>query len=72
ECEAYAAIDEIIIDKKYCEPEKKVYEGTDVSYWSGTVKENVQLVPYTIKFNVGTRAESIATASPLYLIGKDA
>ncbi|MFM5997488.1 MAG: hypothetical protein ACKPGB_21240 [Dolichospermum sp.] len=72
ECEAYAAIDEIIIDKKYCEPEKKVYEGTDVSYWSGTVKENVQLVPYTIKFNVGTRAESIATASPLYLVGKDA
>jgi hypothetical protein len=72
ECEAYAAIDEIIIDEKYCEPEKKVYEGTDVSYWSGIVKKNVSLVPYTIKFKVGTRDESIATATPLYLVGKDA
>jgi hypothetical protein len=72
ECEAYAAIDEIIIDKNYCEPEKKTYEGTDVSYWSGTVKKDVKFVPYTIKFKVGTRAESIPTASPLYLVGKDA
>lgn len=69
ECEAYAAIDEIIIDPEYCEPEKKVYEGTDVSYWMGTVKKEITSpVPYTVKFKVGTRDESIATASPLYFV----
>ncbi|MBW4597877.1 MAG: hypothetical protein KME46_34470 [Brasilonema angustatum HA4187-MV1] len=68
ECEAYAAIDEIVIDKNYCEPEKKTYEGTDVSYWIATVKKEVKSVPYNIKFKVGTRAESISTSSPLYLI----
>lgn len=71
ECEAYAAIDEIIIDKECCEPEVKVYEGTDVSYWVGTVKKDITLIPYTIKFKAGTRAESIPTASPLYLVSKD-
>lgn len=71
ECEAYAAIDEIIIDPEYCEPEKKVYDGTDVSYWMGTVKKDITSpVPYTVKFKVGTRDESIPTASPLYLVGK--
>jgi hypothetical protein len=72
ECEAYAAIDDIIIDKSYCEPQKKTYEGTDVSYWVGTVKKDLTLTPYTIKFLVGTRAEPIATASSLYLVGKGA
>lgn len=72
ECEAYGAIDEIIIDKDYCEPEKKIYDGTDVSYWVGTVKKDLTMTPYTIKFKVGTRAESIPTASPLYLVSKDA
>lgn len=72
ECEAYAAIDQIIIDNDYCEPEKKVYEGTDVSYWTAKVKKNVQSIPYTIKFKVGTRAEPISTAAPLYLVGKAA
>jgi hypothetical protein len=43
EREAYAAIDEIIIDPEYCEVEKKVYEGTDVSYWVGTVKKRYHL-----------------------------
>jgi hypothetical protein len=71
ECEAYAAIADIIIDRKYCEPEKKVYEGTDVAYWIGIVKEDVQEVPYNIKFLCGTRAEPIPTATPLYLIGNN-
>ncbi|NJL41799.1 MAG: hypothetical protein HC899_37845 [Leptolyngbyaceae cyanobacterium SM1_4_3] len=72
ECEAYAAIDEIVIDEDYCKPEKKTYEGTDVSYWIGTVKKDVKIIPYNIKFKAGTRAEPITTASSLYLVGKDA
>lgn len=70
ECEAYAAIDEIIIDPEYCEPVKKIYDNTDVSYWSGVIKKEIKLLPYTIKFKVGTRAESVATATPIYLMGK--
>ncbi|NEQ79029.1 MAG: hypothetical protein F6K26_01815 [Moorea sp. SIO2I5] len=71
ECEAYAAIDAIIIDREYCEPEKIFYEGTDVSYWTGKVKKNVvQYIPYTIKFLVGTRADSIPTSFPLFLMGR--
>jgi hypothetical protein len=72
ECEAYAAIDNIIIDKTYCEPELKLYEGTDVSYWVGEVKEDVTSVPYHVTFKAGTRAEPIITATPLYLVGKSA
>lgn len=71
ECEAYAAIDDIIIDKDYCEPKKETYEGTDVSYWVGIVKKDVTLTPYSIKFKVGTRDEPIATASSLCLVGKN-
>jgi hypothetical protein len=69
ECEAYAAIDDIVIDKSYVEPKKEIYEGTDVSYWVGTIKKNVSFLPYSIKFKVGTREESIATTSSLCLIG---
>lgn len=70
ECEAYAAIEEIIIDKEYCEPKKEIYEGTDVSYWVGTVKKDVTILPYNLKFLLGTRAESMPTATSLFLIGK--
>jgi hypothetical protein len=70
ECEAYAAIDEIVIDRDYCDPEKKIYEGTDVSYWSGTIKKDVKSIPYNIRFKLGTRADSITTASPLYLVSR--
>lgn len=72
ECEAYGAIDEIIMDQDYCQPEKKTYDGTDIQYWVGTVKKNVKMIPYTIKFKAGTRAESIPIASPIYLIGNNA
>ena len=70
ECEAYVAIDDIIIDKDCCEPKKEFYEGTDVSYWVGTVKKDVTITPYSVKFKVGTRAEPIATDSSLCLVGQ--
>ena len=69
ECEAYACIEDIIIDPDYCEPELKVYQGTDVSYWTGIVKRSVKSVPYNIRLLLGTREEPISTASPLKLIG---
>lgn len=69
ECEAYAAIDEIVIDNDFCEPEQKFYDGTDVSYWTAVIKKNITSVPYSIKFKIGTRAEPLATASTLSLCG---
>lgn len=72
ECEAFASINDIVIDKEYCQPEKKVYPGTDVSYWMGTVKKDIDSLPYHIKLNVGTRTEPMTTVTELYLIGATA
>jgi hypothetical protein len=30
-----------VIDERICEPEQKVYPGTDISYWSATVKQDI-------------------------------
>ncbi|BAW79669.1 hypothetical conserved protein [Candidatus Nitrosoglobus terrae] len=72
ECEAYSAIDSVDINKEFCEPEKKIYPGTDISYWVGTVKKPIVdvEVPYSIKFKAGTRHEPITTTSNLALVGK--
>lgn len=70
ECEAFVAIDEILIDKAVCEPERKVYPGTDVAYWIGTVKKHdVGVVPYQISFRLGTRDEPMTTNLPPALVG---
>lgn len=70
ECEAYVAIDDIVIDKAVCEPVRKVYPGTDVAYWIGTVKKDSTAdVPYQIRFKLGTQAEPITTALSSALAG---
>ncbi len=70
ECEAYAIIEDIIIDKDYCKPKKKTYEGTDITYWVGTVKKDVKVAPYKIKFKVGSRVQEMTIASTPCLVGK--
>lgn len=70
ECEAYAAINKVLIPPEVCEPERNVYEGTDVAYWVGEVKDDVTLTPYSVQFKVGTRDEPITTESYLFLAGK--
>lgn len=70
ECEAYLSIDDIVIDKEVCEPQRKVYPGTDVSYWIGTVKKDgVGVIPYQIKFKLGTKSEPVTTALSPTLVG---
>ncbi|MEU3460653.1 hypothetical protein ABZ721_11940 [Streptomyces sp. NPDC006733] len=70
ECEAFVAIDEIVIDQAVCEPVRKVYPGTDVAYWTGTVKQDdLQAVSYQIKFKLGTRDEPITSTLQSSLIG---
>lgn len=70
ECEAHVAIHGIDIDKTVCEPERKVYPNTDVAYWTGTVKKDIDgAVPYRISFQVGTRNAPITTALSPALVG---
>ncbi|KUF16782.1 hypothetical protein [Streptomyces silvensis] len=70
ECEAYTAIDGILIDPEVCEPVRKVYPGTDVAYWIGTIKTDaVQHVPYQIKFRLGSRDEPIVSTLSPSLVG---
>lgn len=69
ECEAYVAIDGIEIDKSICEPERNTYPGTDISYWSATVKKDVDATPYHISFRLGTRVSPMTTVSTPFLVG---
>ncbi|MEU0247360.1 hypothetical protein ABZ192_24165 [Streptomyces sp. NPDC006235] len=70
ECEAHVAIHGIDIDKNVCEPERMVYPDTDVTYWTGTVKKDIDgAVPYRITFQVGTRNEPIIAALSPALVG---
>ncbi|MFE0100948.1 hypothetical protein [Streptomyces sp. NPDC059009] len=70
ECEAYVGIDDIVIDSEVCEPVRKVYPGTDIAYWTATVKkDDVQVVSYQIKFKLGSRDEPITTTLSQSLVG---
>lgn len=70
ECEAYVAIDDIVVDRDVIEPERRVYPGTDVAYWVGTVKkDDVESLPYQLKFRVGTRDEPITATVASTLVG---
>ena len=71
ECEAYVSIENIVIDPEICEPERKVYPGTDVSYWTGTVKKTgPEPVTYQISFRLGTREEPITATRSSFLVGQ--
>jgi hypothetical protein len=70
ECEAFVSIDAVVIDADICVPERKVFPGTDVSYWIGTVKKDAaEPVPYQLSFLLGTRTEPITSTVPLILDG---
>jgi hypothetical protein len=66
ECETFASIDGIEIDEQICVPEKRVYPSTDISYWTATVLKDIpELVPYQIRFRLGSLTEPItSTSSP--------
>lgn len=72
ECEAYAAIDGILIDPDVCAVERRTYPGTDISYWAGTVLRDDATVPYHLRLRVGGGAEPFTTASALLLAGAGA
>jgi hypothetical protein len=71
ECETYASIDGIEIDDRICEPERKVYPGTDIAYWTATVKRDLtEPAPYRLSLRLGTLTEPITTTSTPFLVGQ--
>jgi hypothetical protein len=71
ECETYASIDGIEIDDRICEPKREVYPGTDIAYWTATVKRDLtEPAPYRLSLRLGTLTEPIATISSPFLIGQ--
>lgn len=71
ECETYASLDDIVIDEKVCEPEKKVYPDTDIVYWTATVKRAItEPVPYRLKFRMGLITEPFGISTPA-LVGQN-
>jgi hypothetical protein len=70
ECETFVSIDSIEIDEHVCVPEKHVYPGTDISYWSGTVLKEIQgAVHYQLSFRLGTLDTPITTSAAPALVG---
>ncbi|MDB5655654.1 MAG: hypothetical protein JWQ94_3267 [Tardiphaga sp.] len=74
ECEAFISITGVEIDKKfreYCDPKKGVYPDTNVVYWVGEIKKDLDVaIPYTLKFRLGSRRGDMATTSFPALIGE--
>jgi len=65
EAESRARIVAIEIDEEYCAPREKTYEGTDVTYWVGTVKKRIdKTLPYALKLKVATRDAEMTTPTP--------
>jgi hypothetical protein len=63
ECETYLSITRIEIDKQYCDPEELYYPDTDISFWTGKIKKDIEgAVPYIIAFHVGTPSKEMSIA----------
>jgi hypothetical protein len=73
ECEAYISITAVEIDKKYreyCEPTKGVYPDTNVVYWLGEIKKELDVtIPYNLRFRVGSHRDDMTTTTFPSLIG---
>src|SRR5580700_3280931 len=74
ECEAFVSITGIEIDKKfreYCDLKKGVYPDTNVVYWLGDIKKELDVaIPYNLKFKLGSHQSDMATTSSPSLIGE--
>ncbi|MBL3552724.1 hypothetical protein [Rhodovulum sulfidophilum] len=73
ECEAFARIDDVLIDEKYApyiDLESGVYDPSSVVYWAGRILKPLppEGIPYRLAFRLGSRPEPlIAEASSLLL-----
>ncbi|WP_106396600.1 hypothetical protein [Actinocorallia populi] len=70
ECETFVALVGIDIDRRVAEPVRKVYPGTDIVFWTATVKqEPTRPVPYRLSFLLGAVAEPFIADTSQFLVG---
>jgi hypothetical protein len=73
ECEAHVNITGVEIDNKYreyCDPTQAVYPGTNVVYWHGEIKKDLDVtIPYHLKFQLGSHNGDMAMTAFPSLIG---
>ncbi|MCD0452483.1 hypothetical protein LO762_25340 [Actinocorallia sp. API 0066] len=72
ECETFVALADIDIDRRVADPVRKVYPGTDIVFFTATVKRDLTgPIGYRLSFLLGGVAEPFTPeASPL-LVGPD-
>lgn len=68
ECEAYVALEDIVIDRTICEPVRKTFPGTSVSYWTGTVRKGTQIADYDLVFTIGSHGRRMVHSDGLSLV----
>ncbi|GAB2837579.1 hypothetical protein GCM10022221_41210 [Actinocorallia aurea] len=72
ECETFVALAGIEIDRRVADPVRKFYPGTDIAFWTATVKRDiVKPVPYRLSFLLGGVAEPYAVLAEQTLAGAD-
>jgi hypothetical protein len=73
ECEAHVSITAVDIDEKYreyCNPTQGTYPGTNVVYWLGEIRKDLEVaIPYNLKFQLGSRKSDMAMTAFPSLIG---
>jgi hypothetical protein len=69
EPEAFACISGILIDDEYCTPEQVTFDASDVTYWMGVIKKDLERVSYRLKFKLGTRMDELSSSDAPTLIG---
>ncbi|WP_320198801.1 hypothetical protein RMR16_018615 [Agrobacterium sp. rho-13.3] len=68
ECEAYVALHSVNLPTDICDVQKNTYPGTNVSYWTATVKQAVGDLPYGLVFEIGSRSRLISNNDASRLI----
>ncbi len=70
ECETFVALAGIDIDRRVADPVQKVYPGTDIVFWTATVKRDlVKPVSYRLAFLLGGVAEPYTADASSFLVG---
>ncbi|MDX6741293.1 hypothetical protein [Actinocorallia sp. A-T 12471] len=70
ECETFVALSGIEIDRRVADPVREFYPGTDIAFWTATVKrELVKPVTYRLSFLLGGVAEPFTVAAEQALVG---
>lgn len=70
ECETFVSLSGIEIDRRIAEPTRKVYPGTDIAFWTATVKQDLTgPVLYQLSFLLGTVVEPYTGTAAAQLAG---